>query len=248
MNFFSQSPSITKAGIIEDEAACADELEELLSEHFPDIQVCFIAKSLKDAKACIQSSDIDLLFLDVHLTDGSGFDILSLLNDRIRVIFTTAFDHYAVRAFEVNALDYLLKPVQKDRLERAIQVFSDPNKRNRTLPPTRADDDLLLREDGHSKLVPVREIQYIESDGDYTRIFTKERNWYIRKSLNYWENKLPTLMFVRIHRSILINVDHVSQSGKDAKGRIHFRVKASDVALVSSRRYSNRLKKFYGTL
>ena len=149
----------------------------------------FEAASLEETREALKTHAIDLIFLDVQLKDGNAFDLLGNLNENTRVIFTTGYDSFAVRAFEVNALDYLLKPVQNDRLARAIQVFSDQSKRNKTLPLIRPDDDILLQENGVTRFVPISELIYVKSEKDYTQVHTTTRSWFIRRAIGAWEQQ-----------------------------------------------------------
>lgn len=240
-----EKPFRARIGIVDDESSSIDSLKSLIEENYPEVIVAFIAKTLEETRIMLGNEKIDILFLDVQLGDGTGFDLLPELDDKIRVVFATGYDQYAVRAFEVNALDYILKPIQLDRLERVMQMYSDEEKRNRTLPPIRSDDDILLQDNGVADLVPIKSIQYIESDKDYTKVYTKKRNWFIRKSLNHWEETLPATMFLRIHRSIVVNMEHVETVQKTTTGCFQVSLNNLNKTLTSSRRYANRLKRFY---
>ncbi len=231
-----------RAAVVDDEPSCRWHLKTQIQSLLPDIEIVFEADSIEQTRAALELHHIDLIFLDVQLKDGNSFELLGELNENTRVIFTTAFNNYAVRAFEVNALDYLLKPIQDDRLLRAYQVYSDKSKQNKTLPLLRPDDDVLLHEQGARKFVPIAEIKYIKSDKDYTYLKTDSRNWFIRRSLSSWEEQLPVTLFLRIHRSYLVNVNHIESVKKASAGRFQLKLNDLTEPITSSRRYGTRLK------
>ena len=242
----NQSTPRIRAGIVDDEISCLQDLRSQIQSLLPDIDIVFEAESLQQTREALKLHRIDLIFLDVQLKDGNSFDLLGDIDESTRIIFTTGYDNFAVRAFEVNALDYLLKPVQDDRLLRAFQVYSDKSKQNKTLPLIRPDDDVLLKEEGARKFVPIAEIKYIKSDKDYTYLKTNSRNWFIRRSLSSWEEQLPVTLFLRIHRSYLVNVNHIESVKKASAGRFQLKLNDLSEPITSSRRYGNRLKRILG--
>ncbi len=236
----------TRIALVDDEASCLIDLRSRIETSFPELEIVFEAASLEETREALKTHAIDLIFLDVQLKDGNAFDLLGNLNENTRVIFTTGYDSFAVRAFEVNALDYLLKPVQNDRLARAIQVFSDQSKRNKTLPLIRPDDDILLQENGVTRFVPISELIYVKSEKDYTQVHTTTRSWFIRRAIGAWEQQLPVTLFLRVHRSYLINTQHIESVKKDSAGRYRIYLKNEAEPIVSSRRYGMRLRRVFG--
>jgi len=237
--------SAKRIAIVDDESGCQLELKTLIERLFPDLVIVFVADSLETARKDLKQHPLDLIFLDVQLKDGNSFELLGDLNENTRVIFTTGYDNFAVRAFEVNALHYLLKPVQEDHLQRAMQIYYDKSKRDKTLPLIRPDDDVLLQEDGMSRFVPIREIICIRAEKDYTLVETTKRKWFVRRSIVSWESQLPVTMFLRIHRSYLVNVNHIKSTKKMSAGRYQIHLNEAGEGLVSSRRYGNRLKRVF---
>lgn len=240
----NRTPTTKRVGIVDDEPYCIEQLRTLITTHFPNIEIIFEAKSIKETRSYLNTTTIDGIFLDVQLGDGTAFELLKELNENIRIVFVTGFDQYAVRAFEVNALDYILKPIQIDRLKRTLEIFTDKEKQNKTLPLIRPDDEVVLREDDHAEFISINDILYIEADRDYTRVHTKDRTWYMRRSLNTWEETLPVTLFLRIHRSIIANMDHFESVKKTPTGSCLIHIHGIEKPLLSSRRYGKRLKRF----
>lgn len=231
------------AAIVDDEPSCRFSLKSHVRELLPEVEIVFEADGLESTRNALKEHRIDLIFLDVQLKDGNAFELLDELDETTRVVFTTSYDSYAVRAFEVNALDYLLKPVQKDRLERALQMFTDGAKRDKTLPMIRPDDDVLLNDEGISRFVAIADIVYIQSDKDYTHVVTASKKYFVRRSIASWEEQLPLSLFIRIHRSYLINEKHVAEIKKASAGRYEILMRGIEKPVFSSRRYSSRLKR-----
>ena len=181
--------------------------------HASAIRVVGEADRIRTAVEFIRTCDADVVFLDVQLAGESGLDLLPLIDPSVAVVFVTAFDQYAVRAFEVNALDYLLKPVAPARLARAIDRLAEPNE-SADGPATRLDyhDRLFLRLDDRMGFVKVADIVSIESNGDYSvvRLFSG-RTHRARKPLRDWLARLPENAFARVHRSTIVNLEHVDR-------------------------------------
>jgi two-component system, LytTR family, response regulator len=197
--------------IVDDERLARNNLRRRI-ESLPGVTITGEADSVATARIAVAEHRPDLLLLDIQMPDGTGFDVLRGLDDPPAVIFVTAFDHFALRAFEINAVDYLLKPVQNDRLREAIEraiarsesgapVSSD------ALPPFR-DDDLALLEIGSSgTFVPVRDILAVQADQKYTRVLLPD-GWgpIARQSLDEWERRLPADWFLRLDRKLIVNL------------------------------------------
>ena len=242
--FDRKKSSVTRIGIVDDEQSCIDHLTELLLGGDKNIEIIFKANGVEEGKTCLKEYSVDLLFLDVQLKDGIGFDLLPFVDENIRVVFATAFDQFAVRAFEVNALDYLVKPIQSERLERALNMFHDQKKRNQTLLPIKPEDELLMMESQTCSFVYARDIQFIQSDKDYSIVQTADKSHYVRRSMNKWEEMLPATLFLRVHRSYIVNMEMIERIKKDGTGRYQLQLQNSEVPIYSSRRYSSRLKRF----
>jgi len=210
-----------KTLIIDDERLARQELRELLAE-YPFIQVCGEAENATAALKLITAAKPDLLFLDIQMPGKSGFDLLEALTPPLpHVIFTTAYNEYALQAFEVNALDYLTKPIHPKRLATAIErarerVIVPSDQPSSSNPPLetgpqkwREGDRVFVREQDRCWFVTIKSIRLIESEGNHSRIhFDKDRPLLYR-TLASLEEKLPPTMFLRANRSQLVNLSFV---------------------------------------
>lgn len=235
------------AVVIDDERLARKELISMLSE-FKNISVAGEADSVRSAVEQINIHQPDILFLDIQMPGESGFDLLNQVHYDGSVIFVTAYDEYALRAFEVNALDYLLKPVVPDRLKKSIErvIHREPPEH----PPFKklaADDRLFIMVDNQMRFVRVNSIVYIESAGDYTYMVTTDRKkGLVMKSMKEWEDRLPENVFCRIHRSHIVNIECVERIDKWANYTYQISLKGTDEKLTLSRRYAKKLKNIFG--
>jgi len=234
----------TKVGIVDDDATCIAQLKLLLDNTGIDFELIFEEQSVQSARETLSKNKVDLLFLDIELGDGIGFDLMECIPAKTRIIFVTGWDQFAVRAFEVNALDYLLKPVQPHRLERALSIFKDDKKRNATLQPLTENDVILMRDGGSSEFVKTMDILYIESDKDYTLVVTAKKSWFIKRSLSSWERILPITIFLRVHRSCIVNFKRVNSVSRETNGQYSIVIESVNRTIKSSRRHASRLKRF----
>lgn len=209
--------------VVEDEPLERRELMRLLAA-YPTVQVVRQADSPETAIAAIVDDPPDVVFLDIRLGHETGFQIVPEIPPATAIVFVTAYDEYAVRAFEVHALDYLLKPVEPDRLrctiDRLMGAFADDGGRQGLRrhadvlsvpsPPLTARDWLFLRMGRQDEFVQISSICCVLAEGDYSRIMTVNgKSCLLHRSLNEWEQKLPGDSFVRVHRSALVNLHHV---------------------------------------
>ena len=195
--------------IIEDEYLAAEELLKMLSVH-PEIEVLAIADSVASALEQIEQHKPQLIFLDINLNGASGFDILEKLDEVPLVIFVTAYDQYALKAFEVSALDYLLKPINPQRLSEAIQkVKKQFLPTGQKVPQLSMDKRIFIKDGEQCFFVPLAEVHLLESFGNYVRIYYGNNKPLLHKSLNYLEEKLPDSHFFRANRQYLINIHFI---------------------------------------
>ncbi|HZS05577.1 MAG TPA: LytTR family DNA-binding domain-containing protein [Blastocatellia bacterium] len=232
-----------KAVIVDDERLARNKLRSLLAQH-PEIQIVGEADGVKVALRVIEETKPDVVFLDIQMPGQSGFDLVNQLRQPIRIIFATAFDEYAIRAFEVNALDYLLKPVNPERLARAVERLSlaapEPDKSTR---PLEYDDYLFLTFGDSSRFLRVGAIRSISAAGVYTEVVTADsQKTLVLKSLNEWEARLPGKYFLRIHRSTIINLEFVERVEKWFNYSQHVYLRGVGEPFVMSRRYAARLR------
>jgi two-component system LytT family response regulator len=207
-----------KAILIDDEALARGVVKHYLAG-FPEIEVVAECSDGFEGLKAIAQHQPDLIFLDIQMPKISGFEMLELVDNRPAVIFTTAFDEYAIKAFEVNAVDYLLKPIEKSRFEQAMQKL--PSKLTKgdestglletaSLSPTQ-NNRVVVKNAGIIKIIPVEAIHYLEADDDYVKLNTTEGNFQKNKTMSFFEQTLDQGQFIRIHRSYIVNLAQVSK-------------------------------------
>lgn len=238
---------ILKALIVDDERLARRDLASLLAA-FPDVQVVGEAEDVPSAAQAVTAWQPDVVFLDIQMPGPTGFELLDAIPPSVQIVFVTAYDEYAIRAFEVNALDYLLKPVNPERLRRALERL-EHEVRSRTVAGRQLayHDRLFLLLNTHHRFLRIDTILCISAAGDYTEVSTSDgRKWLASKALREWEARLPQPPFCRIHRSAIVNlnfVDHTEQ-GPDHAYRLVLRGIAEP--LVVSRRFAAQLKNRFG--
>lgn len=197
--------------IVDDERPARHEMRQLLSR-FPEITVIGEAATVDSAVALTALHRPDLVFLDIQLAGETGFDYLARLTDPVpRIIFVTAHDQFAIRAFECNALDYLLKPVPPDRLAKTINRLEAPKPRR-----AEADDVVLLKAPSLARLVPWRSIRTIVSEGNYTRVHLEDgASVLIPRPLKNWLDLVPDGFFLQAHRTTLVRLDAIREIRTD---------------------------------
>jgi two-component system LytT family response regulator len=233
-----------KAIIVDDERLARVNLRKLLEPH-PLIEIVGEASSCQGAVDMINMFNPQLIFLDIQLSGETGFDLLELIDSAIKIIFVTAFDEYAIRAFEVNAIDYLLKPVNPERLKAAIdKVVTREKTQKREARSYEYSDSIYVRLNNFaSRFIKISSITSIEPVGNYSKIVTIEgKHCLVLKTLKQWQEELPDNNFVRIHRSSIVNIEHVDHIEKNPEtGHMAF-LKNKQEPLEVSRRYAKRLK------
>lgn len=206
-----------RALLVDDERLARKYLRELLGEH-PGVSVVGEAESVAAAAELARRLSPDVIFLDVQMPPGDGFELLPLLDPAPVIIFVTAHDAFAVRAFEVSATDYLLKPVAAARLATALARVRNQRQGPASVPEASAsahapglDDTLILRDSGRLRRVRLRDIAALAAEGSYTRVhLADERSMLVLHRMDAWETLLPTPPFLRAERSLIVNMDRVS--------------------------------------
>ena len=224
--------------IIDDERPARRELLRLLTD-FPEIEVIGECANIAEAKAAIDSSSVALIFLDVQMPGGSGFDLLSELEEIPQVIFTTAYHEHAVRAFEVNALDYLLKPIEPARLAGALARVQPTF--NRLDPPSARVSPLqrLFVQNGpHCWFVPLGEVRLLTSEGNCVRLSWGSRRPLVGRSLANLEPRLDPTLFFRANRRQIINLSFIDQIEPGVNGRLHVDLRGGPEVEISRRQSS----------
>ncbi|KAB7531625.1 response regulator [Flagellimonas olearia] len=201
-----------KAVIVEDSRLARNELKELIKKH-DDIDLLGEAENVDAGFELIQSTSPDLLFLDINMPEKDGFELLEMLDEVPITIFTTAFDEYAIKSFEYNALDYLLKPVSEKRFDMAmekvrtklesVQTGADKSKR------LKESSQIFIKDGESCWLVKIGDISHFEIVGNYTRVFFGDKKPLLYKSLNLVEEKLPEASFFRANRQQIVNTHFI---------------------------------------
>lgn len=208
-----------KVVLIDDEPLSREILKKYLSK-FPDVEVMEECNDGFEGVKAIQQHQPDLIFLDIQMPKISGFEMLELVNPMPAVIFITAFDEYALKAFEANAIDYLLKPVSEDRFVKAMQKFSERAvasvAKTQTLLETMGqspsqNNRIVVKTGNKVKIIPVHEIHYLEADDDFVKIVTAEGSFLKNKTMAFYEQSLDPYLFVRVHRSYLVHIGQITK-------------------------------------
>ena len=200
--------------IVDDSRLARKELISLLAD-IPNVKLVAEAVDVNSAVAVINSHKPDLVLLDIHLPDGDGFDVLEQSDFTPQVIFTTAYEQHALRAFEFNALDYLLKPVTHERLAAAIQ--KSISKQNTSVLPASAStpktrtDQIFVRDGEHCHFIRLSDLRLISVEGNYVRLCFLSTKTLLARSLNYIEEKLDSNVFFRANRQQIVNMDYVAK-------------------------------------
>lgn len=243
-----------KTLIIDDEPLARSIIKEYLMQH-PQLEVAQECNDGFEGVKAIQQHKPDLIFLDVQMPKINGFEMLELIDQPPAVIFTTAFDEYAIRAFEAHAVDYLLKPFSQDRFNKAIQKWmeqhgADTAKNTRELLSDAAyspmqSQRIVVKDGSKIKIIPVHEILYLEAADDYVKIHTKEGYFLKNKTMGNFENTLSPQQFVRTHRSYIVNIQQITRIEPYEKDN-HVAVLKSGAQIPVSRTGYGKLKEVLG--
>jgi two-component system, LytTR family, response regulator len=208
-----------KAVLIDDEPLARSIVAEYLKA-YPEIEIVQECNDGYEGVKAIAQHRPDLIFLDVQMPKINGFEMLELIDDPPAVIFTTAYDEYAIKAFEASALDYLLKPFSKDRFSKALDKWLNRHQTSAAPPAAVAKVDIPQPEESHRivvkegsniRIVPVSEVIYLEAYDDYVKIFTAKEMFLKKKTMNYYENILDATQFVRVHRSYILPIAQITR-------------------------------------
>ncbi len=227
-----------RAVIVEDSRLARNELKELIKLH-DDLELIGEASNVDDGVELIGSELPDLLFLDINMPEKDGFDLLEMLDEVPITIFTTAYDEYAIKSFEYNALDYLLKPVSNKRFDMAMDKVRS-KMASKEESPTNAqkltDSSQIFIKDGESCwLVKVGNISMFEIVGNYTRVFFEDKKPMLYKSLNQVEEKLPSDSFFRANRQQIVNTNYIEDVVPWFNGKLKLTMKNGEEVEVSRR-------------
>lgn len=217
--------NVIKTIIVEDSRLARNELKELIKMH-PELEVVGEAENVDIAYKMINELKPHLIFLDINMPEKDGFELLEMLDDVPVTVFTTAFDEYAIKSFEYNALDYLLKPINEKRFGDAVQkikekVNSDGVEQEQMPIQLLVEESQIFIKDGEKCwLVKIGEIGLFEIVGNYTRVYFKEEKPLIYKSLNQIEERLPQNLFFRANRQQIINLKYIKSVDNWFNGKL----------------------------
>jgi len=226
-----------RALVIDDERLARRELISLLDK-YENIEVVDECANVEEAKEAVNKHKPDLLFLDIQMPGKNGFDLISELDAVPTVIFVSAYDEFAIRAFEVNALDYLLKPVHPERLGDAIRKLEDDTEsdnEDESNEKLTEDDQIFLKDGEKCWFVSLRDIRLFESEGNYVRVLFHESKPLILRSLNNLEKRLDPKVFFRANRKFIINLKWVSNIEPWFNGGLQVTLKDGEKVEISRR-------------
>ena len=261
--------------IVDDEALARRGLQMRLEKH-EDVNIVGQCSNGREALSAIPELDPDLVFLDIQMPGVDGFDVVRQLqgDDMPLVVFATAFDQYAVKAFDVHAIDYILKPVDEDHLDRALQRArdqlnqkNDANDKQRLLDvisditgkapaemekwldkgdelPKAYPEKIAIKDAGDITLVPVADIEWVDAAGDYMCLHANEQIHVMRITMKQLEAQLDPGLFQRVHRSTLVNLGQVEKICSHINGEFHLILKGGE-RLKMSRTYKDKIQKFF---
>ena len=229
---------ILKAVIVEDSRLARNELKELLKAH-KEIELIGEAENVDEGFKLINETKPELLFLDINMPEKDGFELLEMLDEVPTTIFTTAFDEYAIKSFEYNAFDYLLKPINQKRFSATITKVLE---QSHDVPKTEAkeaglslDKKIFIKDGEKCWLVKVQDISLFEIVGNYTRVFFECNKPLIYKSLAQIEEKLPSDIFFRANRQQIININHVKKVVSWFNGKLKIELNSGEEIEISRR-------------
>ena len=211
---------MSKVVIIDDEPLARSIVKEYLDEH-PEMELMAECGDGFEGLKAIQQHQPDLIFLDIQMPKINGFEMLELVDNPPAVIFTTAFDEFAIKAFETHAVDYLLKPFNQERFDRALTKWSGQQQRSiqtkteelletAALSPSQ-NQRVVVKNGSKIKIIPVHDVFYLEAADDYVKIHTQEGYFLKNKTMGHFEQALDGAQFVRSHRSYIVNISQITR-------------------------------------
>ncbi len=227
-----------KSIIIDDERLARVELRRLLAP-FKEINIVGEAVNAEDALNKISELNPDLIFLDIQMPGKNGFELLEELDSVPKVVFTTAYDEYALKAFEYNALDYLLKPIEPKRLEEAIKKIIETNKKEKISEDTQSalteNDQVFVKDGDRCWFVKLTNVRLFESEGNYVRLYFDDNKPLILRTLNYLDERLDARSFFRANRKHIINLKWIDNIEPWLNGGLLVKLKGGMKIEVSRR-------------
>ena len=231
--------------VIDDERLARKETVSLL-KNYKEIEVIAECSNAVEAIENIEKLQPDLIFLDIEMPEKSGFDVLAALDHVPKVIFVTAYNDYALKAFDVNAIGYLTKPVDPERLKKTITPLIQQHTTQIPVEDKQAtklnlEHQIFLKDGDNCWFVSLKDIRYFESEGNYVQVFFNEEKPLILKSLNLLEEKLDEAFFFRANRKNIVNLKHITNIENWFSGTLRITLKPTEHIEVS-RRQSSKFK------
>ncbi len=245
-----------RALIIEDEAPARELIKFMLKDH-PEIDISGECGDGFCGAREIKEKHPDLIFLDIQMPKLTGFELLEVIDEKPEIIFTTAFDQYAIRAFELNAVDYLLKPFSKERFDDAIAKAITRIKKETPesgkidkLVATASEAEgyltrIVFRKGAGIKIIPLNMVYYLAAEDDYVMIYYSEGKALKPKTMKYYEEHLPPGLFLRVHRSFMVNVEHITRLEPYSKDNYVAVLKSGEKIPVSRAGYKTLREKLH---
>src|SRR5215218_8526693 len=244
-----------KAIIIDDEPLARLVVQEYL-QNYPQITIAQVCNDGFEGVKAIMQYQPDLIFLDIQMPKINGFEMLELIEQPPAVIFATAFDEYAIKAFEAHAVDYLLKPFSKERFVKALGKYLDQPALQQQKKATKEllqsttelpaqSERIVVKTGGKIKIIPILDIQYLEAADDYVKIYTAEGSFLKNKTMGFFETAMPQNSFVRTHRSYIINVQEITRIDPYEK-ESHLAILKSGARIPVSKNGYGKLKTVLG--
>ena len=245
----------SKVIIIDDEPLARSIVIEYI-QHFPDLVVSQVCSNGFEGIKAIQQYKPDLIILDIQMPKINGFEMLELIENPPAVIFATAFDEYAIKAFEAHAIDYLLKPFNQDRFEKAIKKWREQKNRSATEKQTKQllddvsltapqNERIVIKDGSKIKIIPIQDVHYLEAADDFVKVFTKEGYFLKNKTMSHFEQVLDPSQFVRSHRSYIVNLQQITRIDPYEKDN-HIAILRSGAKVPVSRTGYPKLKAILG--
>ena len=252
---------MTTAILVDDEPNLSDYLSRRLTDLWPELEILGAAVNGRQALAMCEELTPDVVFLDIQMPGLSGLQVAEALDPEIRIVFVTAYDEFAVQAFDAAAVDYLLKPVEDARLattiERLKAASSEAEKAAEKEALSTAISQVLgqlkqpasnhlqwlkAQQGGTTQLVPVDSVIYFQADGKYTNVVTASEEHLIRTSIRELEEALDPSLFWRVHRGTIVRVEEIAEANRDLRGRYTLRLRSRPEQLRTSQKYGHLFK------
>ncbi len=237
-----------KTIIVDDEMLPREDLIEIL-KRFSAIKVVGEASNLEEARELIKIDKPDLIFLDIKLRGENGFELLPDIPKDVKIVFVTAYDTFAVKAFEVNAQDYIMKPVNPDRLAQTIDriIKGESNNAKKEIGSLNYDDSIFIQLNGRYSFLKIDSILVIQSAGDYSEIIKSDKSKYLcNKSMKEWEERLPNNYFGRIHRGTIVNVRKIERIEEWFNHTFRIHISGLKDTFQMSRGYAIKVRELFG--